>query len=351
MTGHDSSAGISRILFPLRTGVELFEDATSPAAPTRAKEAAVLYDELIFESGLFDTTVSDAGSTSFWIPSDDLTEERLRDTRRPVPLGSPMTFSIGKQEHQGVPAEQMEVAFSGPISARYASEFHSGILDELEQFDPDWVKVLELGGSKNPGALGDPTYEAIRQRNFSELGKKELMPDTDQFLRSFIYESFHRDSVIAASLEASLNVTPLFSPMIEEAGFRPEHPGDEALSIIVPNIGSLPWEAVVGFREHHGSEEARAQLREFERLATEQEPQDAYDFLKAVSAEVNRGFMATVKELAPNLPEELAKEALLLGVSVVSVIGGPIASVASTVSETRAFNRSWVAALMKLQAA
>jgi hypothetical protein len=61
--------------------------------------------------------------------------------------------------------------------------------------------------------------------------------------------------------------------------------------------------------------------------------------------------MATVQELAPNLPEELAKQVLLNGVATLSVVGAPvgaIAGAASAVSASRAFNRSWIAAVMIL---
>jgi hypothetical protein len=40
----------SAIFFPLRASVELFVDRQSPAAPTRVKEAAVLYDQVYLEA-------------------------------------------------------------------------------------------------------------------------------------------------------------------------------------------------------------------------------------------------------------------------------------------------------------
>ncbi len=43
----------SRILFPLRTGVELFADPSMSEAVARAKQAAVFYDEVVFEIGLY----------------------------------------------------------------------------------------------------------------------------------------------------------------------------------------------------------------------------------------------------------------------------------------------------------
>ena len=92
-------------------------------------------------------------------------------------------------------------------------------------------------------------------------------------------------------------------------------------------------------------------LRELERLAIEAEPRDAYDFIRKVGHEVNRAYAAALDDLAPNLSEEMAKQVLLNGVAIVSVIRAPIAALAgaaSEVSASRAFRRSWVAAVMFL---
>jgi hypothetical protein len=43
----------------------------------------------------------------------------------------------------------------------------------------------------------------------------------------------------------------------------------------VPAVGDLTWEEILAFREHAGSEEARAKLREIEEYTLTQEPADA----------------------------------------------------------------------------
>jgi hypothetical protein len=42
---------LATIFFPLRTSVELFQEPASPKAVARAKQAAILYDRLVFEGG------------------------------------------------------------------------------------------------------------------------------------------------------------------------------------------------------------------------------------------------------------------------------------------------------------
>lgn len=341
---------MTRIFFPLRTSVELFQQPDSLAAAARVKQAAVLYDELIFESGLYDVTVTPQGSHNWWTPPQQITAERLEDTRRPVPLGGQFTLAIGKQDAPGVAAKEMHVAIQGEISARYVAEFHSGILAELEPLEPDWVSTVPAGATR-PGNPGEPVWEAIRELDFGDLGDTDLLPGAETFLRSFISSAFNRDSVLAAALGASFNLTPLFAPMLEHRAAATERAGSESLRILVPDLAALPWEEILEFRDHQGSAEARERLREFERLAVEQEPEDAYEFIVRVAHEVTRAQRATIEDMATNLPEEIAKQALLGGVSVIPAIGPPVAhlaELASTVSEARDFNHSWIAALMKL---
>lgn len=318
---------------------------------TKAKEAAVLFDELIFEVGLLDVSITPTGAFSSWNPPDAMTPELLDRSRTANVTGVPMTLSIGEEKEPGVAAEKMHVFLEGQVSNAYLAEFHTGILDELAPFGPDWVRTVDIGGQKQPGGVDDPMYEAIRRLNFADFTDKELMPDVERFLRSFIYESFNRDATVAAALEGSFTSTQLFAPMIARGGVEADLAGDEALRIVVGDVGALPWQAVLEFRDHKGSQDARHRLREFERLAVEGEPRDAYDFLRKVGHEVNRGFRAAVEELAPSLPEDLAKQVLLNGVAMVSVIGAPVAvlaGAASSVSASRSFDRSWISAVMVL---
>jgi hypothetical protein len=212
--------------------------------------------------------------------------------------------------------------------------------------------TVALGGGENPAPREHPARAIIDGLNRSDRWDRKLMKGEDTFRRSFIIKSFNRDAIIAADMDASFSITPLFVPMIKRHGISLDRPGDHALSILVPNLGRLPWEAVAEFREHPGSSEARAKLREFEDRATGDEPQSAYEFLENVAQEVSSSYRAAIKELAPKLPESLALEAVKTFVSVSSVIGPVLekgASVVHDAVEARRFNRSWIASLMRLQ--
>jgi hypothetical protein len=141
--------------------------------------------------------------------------------------------------------------------------------------------------------------------------------------------------------------------MVEQRGIVSDRAGSEALDLLVPNVGALPWEAVVEWRDHPGSQEARAKLREFEERAARAEPKEAEGFLKQVSREVISGYEAAYRELRPSLPEELQKEMAKTFVSFIPVAGPFIekgTAFAEIVAEAVANRRSWVAAMMWLRA-
>src|SRR6266576_944105 len=86
---------MSRIFFPLRTSVEFFVDPASVAATTRAKEAAILYDELVSEDGLYAIGITEQGSFANWRgPGSCPSEELARSRELPEP-GSGMEIRIG----------------------------------------------------------------------------------------------------------------------------------------------------------------------------------------------------------------------------------------------------------------
>lgn len=341
------------LFFALRTSVELFEDPASPDAVVRAKQAACLYDRLIFEPGLLDVTIASNGSMPFWYPIRDLTPEQRERARRPIPLDSPVSFAMGRQPAEGIPArpEEMRAFPLGGLNLRYVAEFYTGILDDLAQFDPDWVSEAGGGAIDRSHPIGGQVARDIEELNRQDRWDRSLIPALNDWTSRYVSESFNRDSTIASQLGAAFNITPMFQPMVSRRSVMSDHPGSEALGYVVPNVGRLPWEAVVEFRDHPGSREARAQLREFERRAA-QDAVDAYDFIVKVGQDVTSALFAALDAQRPSLPEELAKEALLGAVEVVPGVGPLVsksAAVTQKVREDQRLRRHWTSALMLLR--
>ena len=60
--------GVKVAYFPLRSSVELFRDPASPQPVSRAKHAAILYDLVVFEQGLFEQTIGQRGASGIHLP-------------------------------------------------------------------------------------------------------------------------------------------------------------------------------------------------------------------------------------------------------------------------------------------
>ena len=350
-----AGAGKSRMFFPLRGGVELFTDPAMPEAVARAKQASVLYDEVVFEPGLYEVSIAQDGSQDGWIPPEELTDEMLAHGRRVQTPGTRFSVAMGPQG-----GDQMFSVINSPLVVAYVSEYHTGILDALAHFSPDWVKLATLGS--NPFRAGTEPGDLWRRRQRADRRDGSFMPESRRgeghFRREWIIKAFNQDIVASSLIGASFNPTSLFVPLAERRAFAASAPtavrldGSDALGILVPNVGGLPWEAVVEFREHGGSAEARAMLREFEERAAREHSEDAREFLRSIAQDVAGALASAYEAQRRTVTEQLAEEAARTIVDLVPVYG-PLASGAASLeaiaSDAREQRTSWTAALMVLR--
>jgi len=344
----DDHAG-SRIVFPLRVGVELFSDSWMPEAVTRAKQAAILYDEVVFETGLYEVSIAQTGANDWWTPVELLTDEQLARSRTIQRPGTSFQVAVGFQD-----SGEMHSIIDSPLIVAYASEYHTGILDELALFRPEWVKQVTLGSDPLP--RGTPEGDFWRRVERIDKLDDRLMPEgrrgSQRFKRNWVIKAFNRELMVASMIGASFNPTSLFEPMVGHRGASATPDGRLALEIAVPNIGALPWEAVVEFRDHAGSVEARAMLREFERKAASEEPEDAEAFLRSVHRDVVGALFSVLEQQRPAWPEKILAEVIKTAVGWIPGIGqivGPTLSAAEMGGEWLRERRSWVAAMMVLR--
>lgn len=340
-----------RLYFPLRTSVELFTDPTSVEPRARAKEAVVLYDEVIFEAGFFDISmVEDALSISAWHAPGSLPVGDVAEYRRPPEPGAGLELVVGEPPATGSPSPRdvMHSLIKGKITTRYVAEWHSDVIAQLESLAPGWAKIVTLNDDRGDlERLKEPIDAAKRSILDSEQAV-EMDPPTEEFVAA----ALARDSVVAAELEAAFSVTSLFEPFVLGGGATVDPSGHTALGILVPEVGELPWETVAEYREHPGSEDARGKLREFEDRAIAAEPDDPLEFQAEIFRSITDDLFAAVKDLRGSVAKDLAGEAAKTGVSFIPAIGpllGPGASLVQAIAEYMHEERTWYAALMKLR--
>jgi hypothetical protein len=203
---------MTRAFFPLRSSVDFFHDPESPEPVAKAKQAAVLFDEVYFEDGLINASLTKQGSWTMQMHPDDITDEDRKLARTIPEPGTGFEIRIGPQPAANVlaPPEAMHPIISGQFTARYMAEWRTDVLDELSKIKPDWVRYAWLPDDhlKQTGLL-----DAAQQIQ-GELHTDAVAPD-DHIRQSFIVKSFSRDLAVAGSIGATMQVTSLFEPLLK----------------------------------------------------------------------------------------------------------------------------------------
>ncbi len=333
---------MSRCVFPLRTSVEWFDNPDSPAIEGKVKQAAVLYDELLFEDGFVEIDITDGGAMHMWQPPEAATAERLERANERIEAGAPVVFAMGKQPAYGVPAadEDMHVMMAGSLQRRYVAELMYSAMQHFADYNDGWAQVSFTG---NMTASDFDRW--LPHRSTRASWDKELMPERREqqpWLRDFVIKAFDRDAALSEQLDATFNVSPLFEPMLAARRPHVTVPGaEETLTYMFPDVSDLPWEVVMEFREHDAAGEARARLQQAVERAQE------YG-ITAADTQLTRDMLFADRDLRKrhSLKERLTK----MAVSVVPVAGGALGEGAGAAADAARGKRDWVAALRLLRA-
>jgi hypothetical protein len=337
---------VRRLYFPLRSSVELFADPTSVEAGIRAKEGAVLFDEVFFEAGMVIATVGEDGNFVMYRPAHELDPEDLADTRNLSVPGQGFSIAVGPETTPGVAASKMQPILQTKVVKSYAAEWHTSAIDELAALEVDWARFGSLSDHEMQ-KLAKPISQAT-QLFKDQSGDSILLP----FEADFVVQALAQDAVVAARIGAAINVTSLFAPLVEQRHDEGQATGSTALGILIPDLGQLTWEAITEYRAHPASGEAREKLREFEQRALDAEPAEAQEFLRRVASSITADLMAALAETQVDVWKAVSGEALKTGVSFVPVIGplvGPAAGIAEALGERAEQRAAWYFALMKLR--
>jgi hypothetical protein len=385
----------SRALFTLPTGIEAATDRSGLKTVASAKQASVLFDEVVVETGM---RVVELSSTRVLAVIErhaaNLSPTLLSNARKltkGTKNGIAVVHSGSKVEiHFGTDLPRIEGAhyIEEEVTSRYLCEYHTGILEDLAGSGADWVRVISVQRPPDDqlkvvdGQL-ERLPESIDQSSLvgtveldpaeaEELGavlnatanqmrsKAEPAPESQDVAAGAPSERIlARDLADAVELGDHLGAIPAlsgtFAHVATERGVRVGLPGAESLGFIVPNFSALPWEAVAQFRDHAGAREARERLHEFEADATARERDQSPEFVRSTARAVADGLMGAVKDLAPDLPDDLATPVASTAIGLVPIIG-QYASLAismgdmiSALREYERFEGSWIAAVFELR--
>ena len=211
---------------------------------------------------------------------------------------------------EGPDGQPLEVPFgSGELIGHYAAEWMTGVTDELEGIGAGWAHKLTMADEDIVNAgLASLIDELAGQLFGADPGAY-----SEPIVASWAANALARDLVIAGRLDATVQVTSLFEPLLNAVWASMQTSqmasGEAALRIVVPHVALLPWETIAAFRDHPGSQEARARLREIEERAATEGLEDALTFQRRVSQEVTNDLFAVIHDLEGSVGVDVARHA------------------------------------------
>lgn len=346
----------TRILFPLRTNVEVFQTPEGYLAlEERIKIAALLYDKVVLEGGFYELTVSQSGSFELrtkrgtegnGISDDDAAHRRsemealLRNEQLPP-------FFVGVQPSDG--SSSVTPIVGGRMQELYFAEFQS-LAATAQLKHQHWVEWLD----NDFASYG--SYAAQVQRNLWNDERMEIGAEIENpFLRSTLLKALNHDLLTTAAINATLSADPLHSALMErkmiKSGFAP------SLRLLVvqtslPSVRSVPWDEVIDLRSDPGMIEFRRVIREIEAEALASvDGATIEDIRNRIQIEWNERMADTLASNRSSLREVAtgtAESVLLDLINVPVPFLGTAIGLARDLNALKETRKSWLSVFMRL---
>jgi hypothetical protein len=246
-------------LFPLSTNAGFYRARGQLNLQRRVKEAALLYNRVILEDGLYSATVGPRGAVEMHEPV--ATDENILRARSLKPRGGTFLFALGHKTGRGV-------VVNGPAERRFVAECRSVVQELLEDTEmatpPDWVQVrtFDLPPVMNNQVQRLARADARRPGFWKRTGSS--------FLRDLVLKSLNHDLVLSACMGAFASLDSYFAPLLRRKPELKAARGHFALRVLVPNFSSLDWPQIMDVRDQPGIADFRAKLAEIEEEALNQ---------------------------------------------------------------------------------
>jgi hypothetical protein len=245
----------SSFFFPLRTNAEAFNSAAGYTALTnRIKQAILLYDDLLFEAGLYTGFVTEGGYFDNWHPPTQLSLAMLNNLRAShKPSGGEAALFVQAVDSTDAPMPLIQ----GEALLRYHSEFHT-LLSAFELNDCSFIHMQPFG-------LTDYGKEEAKElrKELTKVGHNALL-DTHERLKSLFIKQLSQDLVICSDLEMPFSMASFYAPLLKGCAGIHCAPGFTAFQVAVPDVSHLCFEEILRLREQDCAVELRKKLFELE---------------------------------------------------------------------------------------
>lgn len=326
----------SSILFPLRSSAAWFKSPDTVEDLWRYIKVALLcYDNLNFQDGYYDLTVTENGAFELPHHAPAGVPRKLQ-----YGLGRQASFSISR-EPDGEPMPLIQ----GTTVASYHVDFHP-VLHDVGLNGVDGIRLW--GNDLNDAATKAANESASKDLRTPQQLQALPVPD---FERNYVVKALHWDLLLAAvtKMNVAFDWRVSSAAMLRQQRIPPGLLPDVApiafntlLRFNLPDVRALSWDRVLELRESHSGVALRemlerARARVLDELPNLQTTQDVHD---VVSGVIIQDLLEEVWRLQPTAGSIAFGAAL----NLLPVLGTAIDTTISAVDAVQA-QRSWIALL------
>jgi hypothetical protein len=314
------------------------------------KEIALLTDELWFEDGMLDVTVTPNMVLPIWHPPPvNMDDVERREAAAAV--GSSTGFFIGEQPEQGVPAapEDMHQIGGGPLQQAFVAQYRR-LFEQSGLNETPWAHT----GLLRPEQMALVKREAQQVTSQERFDGEAPRLSDNNLLDGTLKGDLNLDLVTGTRTGMAVAIDGLHLPMLQykaerETAEARRVPGADALTIWIPDFTNVPWREIIALHDHDAIGAFRAVLREAEDEARRAEPAERATVLAQI------GLRESARELEHHFPT-LRGSAFSVGLEF--AIGftplAPLSAAVTAVREVAALQSAqsnWVGVYLALQRA
>lgn len=256
------------IFLGLRTNVSYFASRIGFAKlENRVKTLALLYDQVLFEEGVYECHVGPEGALDYHTAL--VADYQLK----PVRTRRGARTSIGMAPEG---SDNFSTVMATEVERSFRSQFY-GLMRQLGSPAPAWA----LMGALKPESK-DRAEAAAKEWTQRESGlAKEAFPgkaEAERFLRGKVHSNLNLDLAKAAALDCDVAPHGLYEPLMRVkakaaagSGTVPAATGMNTLRVLLPQIETATWEDIDDLRKDRCLVALRTKMKEIDKAASGQD--------------------------------------------------------------------------------
>lgn len=330
--------------FPLRTNVEFFKSGENYLdLKSRAKEALLLYDRVVFQDGVYRCFVGPKGRIEQIHPFD-----KNRDKDQLEEKDTSKEFFLQVRPTDASPEAPFTRLIDSPLERAFRAQFHT-LADEITSGGIEGVSLEYFELSQ---------LMQLFARNIAEKDKESIRfpENVSKFLEEVVVNNLNIDLLLIAllghvSVMDSLHSTLLSQKVTEDVKVE-DASGFLSLEVFVPNVSELTWDEIRDVRKEPSLIEFRKRLVVAENVAREMLGNTTTEEISQV---INSILIEELLEEMKKRVSTVSRSAVDVGIELIGSVIPPVGiaksiiGISDEIKELLDQKRSWITTFMKLR--